>query len=247
MDSTDLTSTEKSQLRSLLTEFANLFTCRGGFIDLTPTVKHTIVTEGPPIRQPVRRLPEALKSVVNDEVEKMLEQGVVRPSSSPWSSPIVMVRKKDGSWRFCIDYRKLNSVTHHDAYPLPRIDATLDSLAGSTHFTTLDLASGYWQVEVEEQDREKTTFSAPKGHFAFNVMPFGLTNVPATFQRLMDCVLAGLTKTQCPIYIDDIIVFSRSFPEHLRHLTNVFKALQGAGLKLKPAHCQNRQVKVTHK
>ena len=106
----------------------------------------------------------ALKDVVDTEVTQMLEQGVVKPSSSPWSSPIVMVKKKDGSWRFCVDYRKLNSVTRQDAYPLPRIDATIDSLAGATYFTTLDLASGYWQVEVEEQDKKKTAFSTPKGH-----------------------------------------------------------------------------------
>ena len=140
----------------------------------------------------------------------MLEQGVVKLSNSPWSSPIVMVQKKDGSWYFGIDYRKLNSVTHHDAYPLPRIDSIFDSLTGSTYFTTLDLASGYWQVEVEEQDKEKTAFSTPKGHFEFNVMPFGLTNAPATFQQLMECVLAALTDEQCLIYLDDIVVFSKN-------------------------------------
>ena len=95
----------------------------------------------------------------------MLSRGVIRPSSSPWSSPVVMVRKKNGSWRFCIDYRELNAVTHQDAYPLPRIDATLESLAGSTLFTTLDLASGYWQVEIEEDDKEKTAFSTENGAF----------------------------------------------------------------------------------
>jgi len=104
----------------------------------------------------------------------MLEQGVIQQSFSPWSSPVVIVRKKDGSWRFCVDYRKLNDVTHHDAYPLPRIDSTLDSLAGSTLFMTLDLASGYWQVEVDPAHKEKTAFSKSKGHFEFNVMPFGL-------------------------------------------------------------------------
>ena len=112
----------------------------------------------------------------------MLENKVIRPSTSPWSSPIIMVRKNDGSWRFCIDFRKLNSVTHKDAYPLPRIDETLESFAGSTIFSTLDLASGYWQVELEEPDKEKTAFSTTEGHFEFNVMPFGLTNAPSSFK-----------------------------------------------------------------
>ena len=160
LDSTDLTFAEKTQLLTLLTEFADIFAPRGGCVGRTLTFKHKILTEGPPIRQSIRRLPEVLKSVINGKVEKMVEQGVVRPSSSPWSSPIVMVRKKDGSWHFCIDYHKLNSVTRQDAYPLPRIDATLDSLAGSSYFTTLDLASGYWQVEVQEQDKEKMAVSS---------------------------------------------------------------------------------------
>ena len=131
----------------------------------------------------------------------MLTQGVIRHSSSPWSSPLVLVKKKDKSWRFCVDYRKLNNVTHRDAYPLPRIDTTLSHCS---LFTTLDLASGYWQVEVTEQDKEKTAFSTPNGHFEFNVMPFGLTNAPATFQRLMECAFAGLSGEQCLVYTDDM-------------------------------------------
>ena len=148
-----------------------------------------------------------------------------------------MIKKKDGAWRFCIDFRKVNSVTHKDAYPLPRIDETLESLSGSQYFTTLDLASGYWQVEVSESDKEKTAFSTRDGHYEFNVMPFGLTNAPATFQRLMECVLAGLTFEQCLIYIDDIIVFSATFPQHLERLRTVFEHLARAGLKLKPKKC----------
>ena len=134
-----------------------------------------------------------LQGAINLEVQKMLQQGVIQHSFSPWSSPVVMVRKKDGAWRFCVDYHKLNDVTYCNAYPLPRIDATLDSLSGATLFTTLDLASGCWQVEVDSADKEKTTFLTSQGHFEFNVIPFGLTNTPATFQHLMECVLAGMS------------------------------------------------------
>ena len=176
----------------------------------------------------------------------MVKHNIVHPSTSPWSSPVVMVRKKDNTWRFCVDYRKLNSVTHHDAYPLPRIDSTLDSLSGATYFTTLDLMSGYWQVALEEQDKEKTAFSTAQGLFEFNVMPFGLTNAPATFQRLMECVLAGLTEEQCLIYLDDIIIFSSSFQQHLQHLTNVFQALCNAGLQLKLTKCHFAQREVNY-
>ena len=175
-------------------------------------VKHHIRTAGEPIRQPKHLLPEALKTTVDSQVQNMLQNDIIQPSHSPWSSPIVMVKKKDGTWRFCVDYRIVNAITHHDAHPLTRIDATLDSLAGSTLFTTLDLASGYWQVEVSPEDKEKTAFSTPYGHFEFNVMPFGLTNAPATFQRLMQCVLAGISGEVCLGYLDDIIVFSSTSP-----------------------------------
>ena len=215
----DLSTAERSQLVELLTEFHDIFAPPTGPQGCTSTVKHTIPTVGPPVRQPMCRVPEALKDSISCEVNRMLEQNIIRPSSSPWSSPVVMVQKKDGSWRFCIDYRKLNSATHRDAYPLPRIDATLDSLRGCRYFTTLDLAAGYWQVGLEEDDKEKTAFSTLQGHFEFNVMPFGLTNAPATFQRLMECTLAGLTHEQCLIYLDDIIVFSSSFPTHLERLS----------------------------
>ena len=137
---TDLSSTQQQKLLELLATFSTLFVTPEEPLGKTSVVRHGIQTTGPPICQPLRRIPESLKPVVEHEVHKMLQQGVVRPSTSPWSSPVVMVRKKDGGWRFCVDYRKVNSVTRQDTYPLPRIDATLDSLAGSVFFTTLDLA-----------------------------------------------------------------------------------------------------------
>ena len=122
-------------------------------------VKNSIRVQGPLVRDPLRRIPYTLQETVSKEVKKMLHQGVTRESNSPWSSPVVMVKKKDGSWRFCIDFRKLNERTERDTYPLPCIDETLEALAASRFFSTLDLASGYWQVEVEESDRGKTAFS----------------------------------------------------------------------------------------
>ena len=232
-----LSPEQQQELLALLCDYSDLFATNNGALGRTSVVKHTIHTEGHPIRQPVRHQPRALQDVIDTEVEQMLQKGFIQPSFSPWSSPVVMVKKKDGSWRFCMDYRKLNSVTHRDAYPLPRIDSTLDSLAGSKLFTTLDLASGYWQVEMEPDDKQKTAFSTTKGHFEFNVMPFGLTNAPPTFQHLMECTLAGLSGTHCLVYLDDIIVFSTTFEDHLQRLVSVFDRLRTAGLKLKPKKC----------
>uniref|UniRef100_A0A5S6Q7T0 Reverse transcriptase domain-containing protein n=1 Tax=Trichuris muris TaxID=70415 RepID=A0A5S6Q7T0_TRIMR len=141
-------------------------------------------------------------------VDCMLRQGVIERASSPWSFPVAS--KKDGSLRFCVDYRKLNDVTEKNVQPLPRIDDALDALAGSRWFSTLDFASGYWQVEVEPQDRPKTAFSAPSGLYQFRVMPFGLCNAPATFHRLMEKVLEGLQWRTWLVYLDDIIVFAKT-------------------------------------
>ena len=145
-------------------------------------------------------------------------------SKSLWSSPIVLV-KKDGTTPFCVDFRKVNDLTKKDAHPLPRIDDTLDALGRAQWFTTLDLASGYWQVESAEADREKTAFATPDGLYQFRVMPFGLFNAPGTFQGLMEHVLQGLHWSTCLVYLDDIVIYSRTIEEHLARLAEVFTRL----------------------
>ena len=149
---------------------------------------------------------------------------------SPWASPVVIVPKKDGSKRFCVDYRRLNAVTRRDVYPLPRIDDILDAAGGAKYFSSLDLASGYWQVELDQEAREKSAFTTHRGLFEFTRMPFGLCNAPATFQRLMQAILAGLEGTSCFVYLDDILVVSDTFEDHLKHLSEVFMRLRRAGL-----------------
>ena len=167
----------------------------------------------------------------------MLTGGQIEASDSPWSSPVVLVTKKDDGTRFCVDYRCLNDVTVKDAYPLPRIHDTLDMLAGKQWFSTLDLASGYWQVSLSKEARIKTAFATHSGLFQFRVMPFGLCNAPATFERLMDRVLQGLRWSRCLVYLDDIISIGSTFDDALFSLTLIFERLRSYGLQLKYTKC----------
>lgn len=209
-------------------------------------VKHTIETEGSqPIRVPHRRLPHHQRENIRTEIEAMLMADVIEPSNSPWSAPVVMVKKKDGSLRFCIDYRKLNQVTKRDVFPLPRCDEILEAMSGAAFFTHLDLVRGYWQIDVDEASREKTAFSTPEGHFQFKRMPFGLTNAPASFQRAMNSILHGLNWKDCLVYLDDVIIFAKNLEEHNRRLDSVLERLEDAGVKLNAAKCQFLQEKTT--
>ncbi|CAF2263104.1 unnamed protein product [Rotaria magnacalcarata] len=234
-DST-LQAPQQQQLLDLLRSFPHVFTHKPG---RTTLMKHQITLQpnSRPRNQAPCRYSPARRLIIEDNIKEMLQEGVIVPSKSPCASPVVLAPKKDGSMRFCIDYRKLNDVTVRDAYPIPRIDDTLDALQHAHFVSTLDLRSGYWQVAMEPSSRALTAFVTHKGLFECTVMPFGLTKAPATFQRLMDIVLSGLKWQCCLVYLDDIIVFSTTFDQHLHNLRQVFSALADAHLTLKASKC----------
>ncbi|BHF62235.1 hypothetical protein SprV_0200521600 [Sparganum proliferum] len=231
-------SSHKAVVR-LLDEFAVQFDVNNRSLGHTKVLQHCIDTgDARPIRQAPRRIPINYQKDLEKMIQDMLNRSIIRPSSSPWASPIVLVKKKDGTLRLCVDYRRLNSVTKRDSFPPPRIDDTIDALSGAAWFSTLDLASGYWQVEVHPADRAKTAFVVPSGLYEFNMMPFGLANAPATFQRLMTTVLRDITPTACLIYLDDIIVHGKTVEEHNAHLREVLLRLRDAGLVLRTDKCK---------
>lgn len=236
-----LSSSQQSQLRALLEGYGTrLFATKSRPFGKTDIGKHSILTmpDRGPIYQRVRPTSPDEKKVVREEVQKMLDHKVIRPSSSPWASPIVLVKKKDGSVRFCIDYRKLNDITVKDVFPLPRTSDLLESFQGTKIFSTLDAAAGYWQIPLEENAVQKSAFTSSEGLFEFLVMPFGLCNAPATYQRLMNTLLAGINGITCLVYLDDIIVFSKSFEDHLVDLREVLDRLLEAEILLKPSKCR---------
>ena len=202
-------------------------------------VKHRVNVQGAdPIAQPMRPVPLAKRGVITEEVARMLRCGVIQPSSSPWSSPIVLIKKKDGGWRFCVDYRRLNDLTKKDKHPLPRIDDMLDRLSQGKYFSSVDLNSGYWQIAMDEESYEATAFTVAEGHYEFVKMPFGLTNAPATFQRGMQMILAYVNYKICLCFLDDVIIFSRTFWQHLYDILCVLLALMRAGVKLSGKKCE---------
>ena len=224
-----------TQVHTLLTSFPNLIGRRHG---TTPNIKHHINTsDEQPVRQRLYRVPPALKEYVVRKIQEMIDMGVVEESTSAWSSPMVIVKKKDGTNRICVDYRKLNSWTKFDAYPMPRIDDLLDAIGQSPYLTTIDLMKGYWQVPMNEDDKEKTAFTSQLGLLQFKVMPFGLSGAPATFERLMDHVLRG-TEKYASVYLDDIIMYGATWEEHLMNLRQVLQRLDDAGLTIRLKKCQ---------
>lgn len=243
----DLAPTQRAKLLALLQRFRSSFDCVKASLSRTSAVEHNIDTGShPPLRQRPYRVSPKERRIIDVHVDDMLQRDVIRPSNSPWASPVVLVTKKDGSIRFCVDYRRLNKITRKDVYPLPRIDDALDCLQGAEYFSSLDLRSGYWQVPMAEADRAKTAFITPDGLYEFNVMPFGLCNAPATFERMMDNILRGLKWKICLCYLDDVVIFSPDFDTHLRRLEQVLTCLAGAKLQLnlKKCHFAARQLTI---
>ena len=237
LEETELDEEQKQKVQDLCNKYRGIFATKTVELGKAKGVKQKItLSDNTPFQDRTRRIPPGLYTEVRQHIQEMLACGAIRHSSSPWASNVVFARKKDGSLRLCLDFRRLNKQTVRDAYMLPLIETTLDSLAGARFFTSLDLQSGYWQVEIEEEDKQKTAFRVDGiGFFECNRMPFGLTNAPAVFQRLMEQTLANLSNVV--VYIDDIIIHSKDFDQHLEDLENCFNRLQTAGLKLKPKKC----------
>lgn len=233
-----LNEEEQCSILKLCQEFSDIFYKENEPLTFTNRIKHQIKTvDEQPVYSKSYRYPFVHRQEVEDQIKKMLDSNIIRPSNSPWSSPIWVVPKKvDASgkrkWRVVIDFRKLNEKSIDDKYPLPNINDLLDKLGKCQYFTTLDLASGFHQIEMDEKDVEKTAFNTENGHFEFLRMPFGLKNAPATFQRVMDNILRGIQNEKCLVYLDDIIVYSTSLQEHIERLRTVFQRLREANFKI---------------
>src|SRR5947208_1412056 len=235
----ELTGLQRKKVEKLLQKNEDIFIKGKYEVGRTNVVKHTIDTEDKkPIKQRARRLSVKEKELEKEHIEEMLKKGIIRRSKSSWASSIVFVQKKGGEMQFCVDYRKLNKITKKDNHSLPRIDEMLDKFEGSQWFSSIDLISAYWQVEMDEKDIEKTAFITSEGLYEFLVMPFRLCNALATFQKLMHEVLRNLIYTKAPVYLDDIIIYSKTFEQHLEDIDEVFEKLKDARLMLKENKCE---------
>ena len=237
----------RTQFEQVISDNMSVFAEHDMDVGSTTRICHEIDTgDARPIRQHPRRIPYGeAREEASKQVKALLRGNLVRPSNSPWAQPIVMVRKKDGSWRMCVDYRRVNAITRKDSFPLPRIDEALDALSGSRYYCTIDLVKGYHQIPVRPKDVEKTAFVTHDGLFEYVAMPFGLCNAPGTCQRLMYLVLEGLIGRECLSYIDDILIYGKTRVELLDRLARVLTRLREAGLKVKPTKCRFFEEEVT--
>ena len=243
----NLSASQAKSLADFFIEFEPVFAKDDDDLGSFTEIRHKIDTgDSPPVKEQMRRTPKQFQGEEEKHLKKMLDAGVIRESNSEWASAPVLIRKRDGSVRYCIDYRKLNNVTRKDAYPLPNIQECLDALSGNLFFSNLDMQSGYWQLFVDPNDIHKTAFITKYGLFEHVRLPFGLCNSPATFSRAMQLVLRGLSWKTVLSYLDDISVLGRSFEEHLENLKAVFTRLKQFNLKLKPRKCSLFQTEMVY-
>ena len=239
----NLNNDERREVYEMIKEYRHLFTNDSTKPKRVKAMKHKIGTNDvlPQFRKPIR-IPYAFEEEMNKQVNEMVKNKIIRPSSSPWNAPVMLVRKKDQAMRSVCDFRALNDVTKKDTYPLPLSKDVVNRRGGggggSIFWTKLDAASAYWSMPLEERDKEKTAFSVPRGKFEFNVTPYGLCNAGASYQRMIDIMLSGLPSDRVLEYMDDISVYSPTFREHLESLRMVFQKLRETGITLKLAKCQ---------
>ena len=243
----ELSKTEAVMAARLIKEHIDAFSLDPYDLGYCTLIPHEIkLTDDSVVNLPYRRIVPSRVPEVKSLLQDLLDRGVIRKSMSPYASPVVLVRKRDGSLRLCIDYRRLNAQTQKDAFPLPRIEETLESLGGSKLFSSLDLAHGYFQLAMHPNSVSKTAFRVPWGLYEFLRLPQGLSNSPSTFQRVMESIFADMNLSQLILYLDDLLVFSVSFEEHIERLGRVFSRLKENGLKLKGAKCQLFRTSVSH-
>ena len=237
---------QRQRLENILWKYGKLFDLRAPSI-IKATVQHAIETGNhPTVHTPPYRVSYKDEQIQRQEIEKLLKQNIIEESTSPWSSPIVLVRKKDGSVRFCIDFRKLNNITIKDAFPIPRIDDIFDYLSQAEYYTTIDFKSGYFQVGLDPKDRPKTAFSTRDQHYQFKVLPQGVTNGPPAFQRIVSQIL-GPTRWQYSLaYLDDVIIYSKNFDQHLVHLDDILSRLDAANFRLNTDKCQIAKTSINY-
>jgi hypothetical protein len=226
----------RKQSELLLRKYTNLFDDR--FLGRAHNFQHKIeLLENRTIKQMPYRLSPAKKMEVQQQIEELLSKGIIKPSQSPFASPIVLVSKKNGDFRMCVDFRKINAITKIDAYPIPNVNEIFDDLNGAQFFSSIDLKSGFHQIPMAESDKEKTSFVVPGAQYEYNTMPFGLVNSSSTFQRVMNSILKDVIGKACHVFIDDIIIYARTFPELVKNMDIVFNLISLAGMSLNSKKC----------
>ena len=234
-----LSTQEKSEIIALVKRYRSVIAIDISELGRAKNVKHEInLTPGPPVCLRPYRIPIIKRDIARQKIEEMLRYDIIRPSVSPFSSPMVLVPKKNKQWRFCVDYRQLNKRTLPDHYPIPRLDEVLIEAAEASYFTSLDLYSGYWQIELSEESKEKTAFTSHLGHYEFNVLSFGLRNAPSSFMRILTDVIRPALGKFATIYLDDILIWSKTFHSHQQNIEEIFKLLLKNGLRVNLEKCE---------